>query len=148
MTFFKRLSLRQIVFKKGKGQITVWLSLMFLVFLSLYLVCLQSVQKQQRRQQAEQVSQAGLFSLFSEYEPHLLERYDLFYLDTSFGSGREQVDELCSHLWKFVDQNITSASGKTLYNLKLEGVDIDGLERRVCQTGNSGYEREDGSFSG
>ena len=135
MTFFKRLSLRQIVFKKGKGQITVWLSLMLLVFLSLYLVCLQSVQKQQRRQQAEQVSQAGLFSLFSEYEPHLLERYDLFYLDTSFGSGREQVDELCSHLWKFVDQNITSASGKTLYNLKLEGVDIDGLERATDDSG-------------
>lgn len=135
MIFFRRSYPRRTVSKKGKGQVTVWLSLMFLVFLGLYLVCLQSVQKQQRRQQAEQASQAGLFSLFSEYEPHLLDRYDLFYLDTSFGSGREQVDELCSHLWKFIDQNITGASGRPLYDLELEGVDIDGLVRATDDAG-------------
>lgn len=135
MIFFRKSYPRPTVSKKGKGQVTVWLSLMFLVFLSLYLVCLQSVQKQQRRQQAEQASQAGLFSLFSEYEPHLLEQYDLFYLDTSFGSGREQVDELCSHLWKFIDQNITGVSGRPLYGLKLEGVDIDGLVRATDDAG-------------
>jgi len=98
----------------------VWLSLSFLVFLSLYLVCLQSVQKQSGRCRAEQAVESGLFSLFSEFEPHLLEMYDLFYLDTSFKSGTEQEDELCGHLWNFAgNQN----------DLKLQGINVKNLVR-------------------
>lgn len=117
MIFLRRSCLRAAVFKRRKGQITVWLALSFLVFLSLYLVCLQSVQKQSGRRRAEQAVESGLFSLFSEFEPHLLEMYDLFYLDTSFRSGTEQTDELCGHLWHFVDENVPDS-------VKLKGVNI------------------------
>lgn len=120
MIFLKRSCLRAIVSKRQSGQITVWLSLSLLVFLSLYLACLQSVQKQSRRRYAEQRVEIGMFSLFSEFEPHLLDRYDLFYLDTSFRSGREQEDELCGHLWKFIEND-----GGT----KLQGINIKNLIR-------------------
>ena len=104
------------MYRKRKGQVTVWLALTFLVFLSLYLICLESVQKQSARRMAEQVAESSLFSLFSEYEPHLLEQYDLFYLDTSFRSGKENRDELCSHLWKFTEDNLKRAQGGTALN--------------------------------
>ncbi|MBS6397751.1 MAG: hypothetical protein KH452_11495 [Clostridiales bacterium] len=124
MIFLKKLFRRAAVSDRQSGQVTVWMALAFLVFLSLYLVCLESVWKQLQRQQSEQASEAAVFSLFSEFEPHLLERYDLFYLDTSFGTGRERMDELCSHLWNFMENNITDRSGGSLYGLELKGVDL------------------------
>lgn len=129
MIFLKKSSLRAAVFRSGSGQITIWLSLGFLVFLSLYTVCLQSVLKQQRRQRAEQAVEAGMFSLFSEFEPHLLEKYDLFYLDSSFRSGKEKTDELCSHLWNFTQYNLTDARGRDKPGLQLQGVNVDHLVR-------------------
>ncbi len=127
--FLKRLCLRAAASKRCSGQITVWLSLSFLVFLSLYLLCPQSVQKQSARRQAEQAVESGLFSLFSEYEPHLLEDYDLFCLDTSFRSGTERSDEICSHLWKFTKDNITGSTGNALEGLTLQGVNVQDFVR-------------------
>lgn len=115
--------------KKAAGQITVWMALCFLVFLGLYLVCLQSVQMQYRKKQAEQAVEAGMFSLFSEFEPHLLDRYDLFCLDTSFGGGAERVDELSSHLWQFVENN-ASVSG-----LSVQGTDMKSMVRMTDGSG-------------
>lgn len=103
--------------KKVRGQITLWLMLSFLVFFSLYGVCMQSVQRGYARQKAERAVQAGIYSLFSEYEPHLFENYNLFGLDIAFGSGRENPEELCGHLWHFVDQN-KGALSLTGVNLK------------------------------
>lgn len=122
MIYLRKLYLKAAKYKKQSGQITVWLSLSFLVFLSLYLVCLQSVQKQFARSRAEQAVEMGMFSLFSEFEPHLLEDYDLFYLDTSFQTGSERTDEVCGHLWQFIGNNL-------LPNLELQGVNVKNLVR-------------------
>ena len=143
------------MYRKRKGQVTVWLALTFLVFLSLYLICLESVQKQSARRMAEQVAESSLFSLFSEYEPHLLEQYDLFYLDTSFRSGKENRDELCSHLWKFTEDNLKRAQGGD----GTEFTDERDRGQRLCQghgrrwkgllsAGGPGYERADRMVSG
>ena len=129
MTFFRKSYLRAAASKKQSGQITLWLCLSFLVFLGLYLVCFQSVQKQSRRRQAEQAVESGMFSLFSEFEPHLLADYDLFYLDTSFRKGTERQEELCSHLWHFVGENISDVSGAPLNGLELQGVNVKNLVR-------------------
>ncbi len=128
MIYLKKSSLRAAVFDES-GQITVWLSLCFLVFLALYLVCLRSVQKQYRRQQAEQAVEAGMFSLFSEYEPHLLERYDLFCLDLSFAGGVQRDDQLCSRLWKHMAGQLADAAGEFPEGLELQGVFIQDPER-------------------
>ena len=128
MIFLKKLFHRPVGSKK-KGSITVWLTLSFLVFLGLYLICLQSVQKQSAKRRAEQAVENGMFSLFSEYEPHLLDKWDLFYIDTSFQGGTEKREELCSHLWKFIQENITNVRGKPLDGLNLQGVNFEDLVR-------------------
>lgn len=135
MTYLKRLFPRAAVFKTCSGGITLWLALCFLVFLSLYQVCFQSVWKQLQRQRAEQAAEMGLFSLLSEFEPHLLEQYDLFYLDTSFQTGTEKQDELCGHLWRFVNQNLTDDADKPLLGMKLSGVNIKNLVRATDGNG-------------
>lgn len=128
MIYLRKLYPKAARYKKQSGQITVWLSLCFLVFLSLYLVCLQSVQKQFARSRAEQAVETGMFSLFSEFEPHLLEDYDLFYLDTSFRTGSERTDEICGHLWQFIGDNL-------LPNLELQGVNVKNLVRATDAQG-------------
>lgn len=140
MIFFKKLFLRPVRSRK-KGAITVWLAMSFLVFLSLYLVCLQSVQKQSARRRAEQALENGMFSLFSEYEPHLLENWDLFYIDTSFRSGTEKNAEICSHLWKFVQENITNVMGKPLDGLELQGISVDDPVRATDGDGAVFYQQ-------
>jgi len=100
MIFLKKLFHRPVGSKK-KGSITVWLTLSFLVFLGLYLICLQSVQKQSAKRRAEQAVENGMFSLFSEYEPHLLDKWDLFYIDTSFQGGTEKnFAVICGNLYR------------------------------------------------
>lgn len=141
MTFLKRLYPKAAVYKKQAGGITVWLALSFLVFLGLYQVCLQSVWKQSQRQHAEQAVEAGMFSLLSEYEPHLLEDYDLFYIDTSFRTGTEQQDELCSHLWKFVDMNLKNTMEQSVYGIQLEGVNVKNLVRATDGNGMVFYQQ-------
>lgn len=124
MLSLKKSFLRAAVFSRRSGQITVWLSLSFLVFLSLYLVCFNSVQKQNQRRKAEHSVEAGMFSLFSEFEPHLLDDYSLLYVDTSFRSGRESTDEICSHLWHFIENNAAAPSGSVSQGLHLQGVNV------------------------
>ncbi len=70
-----------------------------------------------------------MFSLFSEYEPHLLEDYSLFYLDTSFRSGTENTDEICSHLWHFMEENLTGLDGESWNGLELKGVNVKNMVR-------------------
>jgi len=147
MIFLRKLYLKAEAckfFSKRKylsGQVTVWLALSFLVFLSLYLICLQSVQKQYQRQQAEQTAESSMFSLFSEFEPHLLENYDLFFLDTSFKSGKEQTDRICSHLWNFAEDNLTGIAGKPLYGLKMQGINVKDLVRATDNSGLVFYQQ-------
>lgn len=140
MIFLKKLYRKAAVYKRS-GQITIYLALIFLVFTGLYLVCLQSVKKELQRQHAEQSVEAGLFSLFSEYEPHLMKQYDLFYLDTSFGSGRERSDEICSHLWHFTEQNLTGSTGDGIYGLSLQGVNADSFVRATDGSGAVFYQQ-------
>ena len=136
----KKSSLRAAVSDESGG-ITVWLSLCFLVFLALYLACLQSVQRQYRRQQAEQAVEAGMFSLFSEYEPHLLERYDLFCLDLSFAGGVQRDDWLCSRLWKHMAGQLADAAGKFPEGLEPQGIFIQDPERLTDDGGAVFYQQ-------
>lgn len=135
MTFLKKLFPRAAVFKTGSGGITLWLALCFLVFLSLYQVCFQSVWKQFQRQRAEQAAEMGLFSLLSEFEPHLSEKYDLFYLDTSFQTGAEKQDEICGHLWRFINGNLTDSADNPLFGMELRGVNVKNLVRATDGNG-------------
>ena len=140
MIYLKKSSLRAAVSDESGG-ITAWLSLCFLVFLALYLACLQSVQRQYRRQQAEQAVEAGMFSLFSEYEPHLLERYDLFCLDLSFAGGVQRDDWLCSRLWKHMAGQLADAAGKFPEGLEPQGIFIQDPERLTDDGGAVFYQQ-------
>lgn len=72
---------------KKSGSITVFTSLFLAVFLLVYQVLLQSVQIAGGRVQAQAGVEEGLYSVFAGYDRELLERYHVFMVDGSYGTG-------------------------------------------------------------
>lgn len=70
-----------------KGSITIMLCLMLSVILALFCACFQSAQNAAARAVAVNGGDTAVYSLFGEYDRELLEQYDLFFLDGSYGSG-------------------------------------------------------------
>ena len=64
-----------------RGEITVFLSLIFLLMLSLLTSLLQSVQIQNAKSETHAVMTLATESVFAEYQKELFERYDLFVID-------------------------------------------------------------------
>ena len=90
---------------RNKGTITVFLSLISMLFLSLFCTMAESVRVQAARFQAAAAFDMGLFSVFGEYDRVLLEEYDLWFLD---GSSEEQKirEVLETKLEKYIQPNI------------------------------------------
>ena len=90
---------------RNKGTITVFLSLISMLFLSLFCTMAESVRVQAARFQAAAAFDMGLFSIFGEYDRVLLEEYDLWFLD---GSSEEQKirEVLETKLEKYIQPNI------------------------------------------
>ena len=74
--------------KKDKnGYITLYLTLILGILLSLVFILLEGIRNKTMRTETESVMDIGLYSVFGEYNRQLLEQYDLFFIDTSYGEG-------------------------------------------------------------
>ena len=91
--------------KEKKGYITLYLTLTMGVMLSLVFVLLEAVRNETIRTETEGVMDIALFSVFGEYNRQLLEQYDLFFVDTSYGEGRPKVERMEKHLQYYMNQN-------------------------------------------
>ena len=71
-----------------KGEITIFLALSLTIICGFILAILESARVAVIRMEIEIAMDMGIQSIFAEYNRELLERYDLFFIDTSYG---EQV---------------------------------------------------------
>ena len=70
-----------------KGTITVFLSIVSILFLSLACTLVESARLQGARAKAAAVSDISLFSVFGEYERGLLKNYDVYFPPGGPGRG-------------------------------------------------------------
>lgn len=94
-----------------KGAITVFLSLISVLFLSLLCTTVESARIQGCRAKAAASLDMGLFSVFGEFEKELLERYDVFFLDGAGGSGKFSTDGICGKLQDYMEYNAVPNKG-------------------------------------
>ncbi|MGN0308923.1 MAG: DUF5702 domain-containing protein [Lachnospiraceae bacterium] len=87
------------------GYITLYLALTLGVMLSLMFTVLEGVRMQTIRLETEGVMDLGLHSVFGEYNRQLLEQYDLFFIDTTYGEGSPSIALLEEHLQYYMNQN-------------------------------------------
>lgn len=95
---------------RNTGTITVFLSLVGVLFLSLICSLVESARLQGARAKAAMLTDVGLFSVFGEYEEEMLEEFDVLFLDGSYGSGKFQIENVSKRLKQYVKP---VASGNT-----------------------------------
>lgn len=111
------------------GYITLYLTLTLGVMLSLIFVLFEAVRDKTIRTETEGVMDIGLFSVFGEYNRQLLEQYDLFFIDTSYGEGRPDVKRSEEHLQYYMNENFEkSRSGNLLVFRDLTNLTCDNVE--------------------
>lgn len=91
--------------KEQKGYITLYLTLTLGVMLTFVFLLLEGVRSETIRTETETVLDIGLYSVFGEFNRQLLEQYDLFFVDTSYGQGKPDVRRSEEHLQYYMNEN-------------------------------------------
>ena len=112
-----------------RGSMTVFFSVLTVLFLALISAMAESVRVQGARAKAASVLDLGIFSVFGEYERDLLEEYEVFGVDASYGGEDFQKEKLSERLDFFMKYNIeptrgTMLTGNTLFPVRTEGSSI------------------------
>lgn len=93
--------------EKQNGYLTVYLALVLAVMLSLYLALIEGVRSNAIRLEAECVTDIGLNSVMAEYHRELLNRYNLFAVDSSYGTARAGSSNVEQHLQHYMNRNFS-----------------------------------------
>lgn len=112
--------------------LTVYLSLVFGIILSLLFVLIEGAAIGAVRAQAELVTDLGLDSVFAEYNREILNQYDLFFVDSSYGGASGGIGMVEERLSDYMSYNMTPDKGLVMpleYNLlKLQNPYLEILE--------------------
>ena len=72
--------------RRAKGYLTIYLSLTLMIMLSLCLTLIDGTRRSCVRLEAECITDAAVYSVMAEYHRELFRQYNLFYIDSSYGT--------------------------------------------------------------
>lgn len=130
-----------------KGSITVFLSLVSVLFISLVCTLAESARVQGARAWAAAVTDMGLFSVFAEYERGILDRYDVLMLDAGRGTEEDVEGQLIRSLSEYMmynidpDKDLPQLSGRNLFPLVQEACRITGYTLATDENGEAFYQQ-------
>lgn len=134
--------------RKGqKGSITVFLSLIGILFLSLICTAVESARVQGAKTQTANITGMGTYSLLGEFEKELLEKYDIFSVDGSYGNGSFQIHKVSGRLEEFLSYNadpkkdIFSIWCFDPWNLELTDAQVDTYALLTDERGEPFYQQ-------
>lgn len=90
-----------------KGYLTVFLSLILTVTISLCLTLIEGARRNTMVLEAECVTDTGMNSILAEYHRELLNQYELFFIDTSYGTAQPSYENTAEHLQTFMNRNFS-----------------------------------------
>lgn len=89
-----------------KGYLTIYLSLTLTVVLSLCLTLIEGARRSGIRLETECATDIALYSILGEYHREVFEQYDLFYVDSSYGTPVPTYCNTQTRLEDYIRQNI------------------------------------------
>lgn len=114
--------------RRNAGSISVYLILIFAVLLSFILLIVEGARKNAIRMKTECAMDLSMSSIFAEYNRELLNQYDLFFIDASYGQSSAAINNTAEHLKGYLNDNFeiseTFGIKKDLLSLKAEEVTI------------------------
>lgn len=111
-----------------KGSISIYLALSLTVLLSLILTLVTGARNSAIRINCECAMDLGMYSVFAEYNQELLEQYDLFFVDSSYGESQGNIANTKEHFRYYFNENIESNSKiSSLFTKDLLGISIEDI---------------------
>lgn len=95
------------IMQAEKGYLTVYLTLVLTVLLSLCLALIEGVRSNAVRTETECVTDIGLNSILAEYHRELFRQYNLFAIDSSYGTQHGGVEGMAQHLQTYLERNFS-----------------------------------------
>lgn len=86
-----------------KGSITVFFALVLSIVIVLICTSIESVKMMCARTQIANGAEVGMYSLFAQYDRYLLEQYNLFYVDASYGTGELRMSQIYRTVEEYMD---------------------------------------------
>lgn len=117
---------------KAKAYLTIYLAMSLTILLAVVMALLAGVKKNTTRMEEELALDTAGHSVLAEYDKELLEQYDLFFIDTSYGRGEPDIEEIGAHIKRYADKNLEQAK---LFNSRVELVGIQDAEVATDQNG-------------
>ena len=127
---------RPVRHRNGCGAyLTVFLSLSLTVILSVFFALIEGARLGAIRMQAECVADTAAWSVLAEYHRELQQRYDLFYIDTSYMSPNAGLSNTERHLKEYMDKNFEKKGGLLAFREK----DFTGLKTQSVAVENARF---------
>lgn len=128
--------------KKENGYLTVYMALCIGVILSLCLTLIDGVRRNGAAMEASCVADIGIQSIFAEYHRQLLDQYNLFAIDSSYGTAAPSTFNTEAHLLYYLEKNLSlensffaSYSCRDFLKLHVDGVEMTGVSILTDQAG-------------
>lgn len=126
--------------KESTGSITLYLAVTLGIMLSLVFTLMEGVRRQTIRLETEGVMDLGLFSVFGEYNRQLLDQYDLFFMDTAYGSEVPELAKVEERLRYYMNENFQKSltgfgSIRDLTELRCDNVTLTAYTRASDEQG-------------
>lgn len=99
------------IYQEYKAEISIYLALVLTVMLSLILTLIEGARISAIRMKIECVTDMGLNSTFAEFNRELLNQYDLFFVDTSYGKGSPSLMYTQTHMKDYMNYNFQVNKG-------------------------------------
>lgn len=140
-----KLQMKWINFKKElpgcNAYLTVFLALSLTVILSLCLTLIEGARKNGARFMSEYAMDVGMNSILAEYHRELLKQYDVFFIDTSYGSNLPSLNKTAERLRFYMDGNLSCRDSllqavPDLYGLYVHDIRIDSPAVATDQNGD------------
>lgn len=119
---------------KCKGYLTIYISLTLTVMLSLCLTLIEGARQSTIRLEAECIMDIALNSIMAEYHRELFEQYNLFFIDSSYGSVYPSYYNTEARLKYYLEQNLNPEEAtyfdllyKDMLGLEAESVYVKGV---------------------
>lgn len=131
----------------GKGYLTVFLTLILTVMLSFSMTLIVSAGENTRRFAVECVTDIGMNSILAEYHRELLEQYNVFFTDISYGTQVIAYENMTEHLKNYINHNLQGDDlfmqgvYGNLIHMELDNIAVNGA-LSACEEGGISLRRQ------
>ena len=122
--------------RRSRAVITVFFSLLSILFLSLMFTCAEAVRYRSARAHCANLTAVGSWSVFSGFENRLLEKFDLFGIHSAGGDTSLSIPKLNESLKSWMDEN---ADVRGSISEKLPGLTFDPFQVTAQSTEITAY---------